>query len=82
MSLFEVLRVRGTVVLLRFLGAAALFLVLHLARIPLVLLARVLEVAMRRADAAATRAASQAPAGPINHFFHPGTREESVNVHA
>ncbi|PRX43841.1 hypothetical protein B0I33_1094 [Prauserella shujinwangii] len=69
MSTFDVLARYGTAALLRFAGAVVLFLLLHLARIPLVLAARVLEVAMRRLDGYATRQASQPPRGPINHYF-------------
>lgn len=69
MSTFDVLSRYGTAALLRFAGAVALFLALHLTRIPLVLAARVLEVAMRRLDGYATRQASRPPRGPINHYF-------------
>ncbi|HJQ45598.1 MAG TPA: hypothetical protein VJ870_04625 [Amycolatopsis sp.] len=84
MSLFEVLSRFGTAALLRFVSAVVLFLLLHLLRIPLVLIARVLEIAMCRANAYAARQASQAPRGPINQFFHPGNgfRGEATNVHA
>lgn len=84
MSMFEVLSRFGTWALLRFIGAAVLFLLLHLLRIPFVLTARVLEIAMRRANAAAARVASQPPRKPINQFFNPsnGFREEMSNVHA
>ncbi|RBM12126.1 hypothetical protein DI005_33240 [Prauserella sp. PE36] len=69
MSTFDVLRQYGTAALLRFAGAVVLFLVLHLVRIPLVLAARVLEVAMRRLDGFATRQASTPPRKPVNDFF-------------
>jgi hypothetical protein len=46
----------------------ALFLVLHLIRLPLVLMARALEVSMRFVDAYATRQASQYPTHPINRY--------------
>ncbi|WP_216210585.1 hypothetical protein [Amycolatopsis aidingensis] len=72
MSTFDVLRRYGTAALLRFAGAVLLFLLLHLVRIPLVLAARVLEVAMRRVDGYAVRQASQRPQGPINHYFDRG----------
>ncbi|HJQ48288.1 MAG TPA: hypothetical protein VJ870_18495 [Amycolatopsis sp.] len=84
MSLFEALRQRGTVALLGLAGAVAVFLLLHLIRMPLVLLARVLETSMRRIDAFAVRQASQPPRRAINQFFHPdnGFRGEAPNVHA
>ncbi|PXY31105.1 hypothetical protein [Prauserella muralis] len=81
MSTFDVLARYGTAALLRFVGAVVLFLLLHLARIPLVLLARVLEIAMRRIDAYAARQASRPPRRPINHYFdHSG--EEATGVYA
>jgi hypothetical protein len=84
MSAFEVLQRFGTAALLRFTTAVAVFLLLHLLRIPLVLIARVLEVSMRRIDAFAAKQASKPPTRPINQFFHPSSafREESSNVHA
>lgn len=69
MSTFDVLARYGTAALLRFVAAVLVFLLLHLARIPLVLAARVLEVAMRRLDTYAARQASQPPRHPINHYF-------------
>lgn len=54
MSTFAVLHTFGMTVLLRFIGALALFVVLHVVRLPLVLVARVLEVAMWRVDAYVT----------------------------
>lgn len=51
MSTFAVLHTYGLATLLRFLGALALFIALHLVRLPLVVAARVLEVAMFRVDA-------------------------------
>ena len=84
MSMFDVLQQHGTAALVRHLGAVAVFLLLHLIRIPLVVVARVLEIAMRRLDAFATRQASRPPTRPINHYFHhhTGFREEVSNVHA
>lgn len=84
MSVFEVLQRFGTAALLRFTGAVAVFLLLHLLRIPLVLVARVLEVSMRRIDAYAAKQASQPPRGPINQFFRPehAFQGEATNVHA
>ncbi len=69
MSTFDVLERFGTAALVRFAAAVALFLLLHLIRIPLVIAARVLEGVMRRADAYAAAQASRPPTGPINHFF-------------
>jgi hypothetical protein len=71
MSTFDVLEDRGTAALLKVFGAVALFLTLHLIRIPLVLIAAVLEGIMRRVDGYATRAATTAPVRPINQFFVP-----------
>ncbi|PXY35182.1 hypothetical protein BAY59_01245 [Prauserella coralliicola] len=83
MSTFEVLRQYGTGALLRFAGAVALFLVLHLVRIPLVLLARVLEVAMRRVDGFAIRQASTPPSRPVNDFFaDSASTREGARVYA
>lgn len=82
MSVFDVVQQRGTWVLVKFAAAVGFFLLLHIIRIPLVLAAKVLEIAMRRADAAATRVATTAPAGPVNQFFPPHPREEVPNAHA
>lgn len=81
MSTFDVLARYGTAALLRFAAAVALFLVLHLIRIPLVLVARVLEGVMRRVDAYAVTQASRPPSGPINHFFgHDTNGKEPSNA--
>lgn len=88
-SLFGVLARSGTTALLRFVGALLLFTVLHLVRLPLVLLARVLELSMRRVDAYVTGHATThtppSPPGPTG----PGasgstwfTREEEFRVYA
>lgn len=71
MSAFDVLDRYGTAALLRFLGAVALFVALHLVRLPFVLLARVLEVGMGRVDGYLTGALGTAtqPPGPSAH--HP-----------
>jgi hypothetical protein len=69
MSTFEVLQRYGTAALVRFAAAVVLFLVLHLARIPLVILAAVLEGVMRRVDGYAVRQASTRPLRPVNQFF-------------
>lgn len=83
MSIFEVLERRGTWVLLKFTGAVVVFLLLHLIRIPLVLLARMLEFTLRRLNGYAARQATAQPRGPVNQFFLPsnGFRGEAVNVH-
>jgi hypothetical protein len=78
---FDALERRGTLALLKFTGALVLFVLLHLARLPLVLAARVLEVALRRLDRYATDHARRAPTGPINHFY-PATNREEIHVHA
>ena len=82
-SVFEVLERYGTWVLLKFAAAVALFLALHLVRIPLVLAARVLEIALHRVNRFAARVSTQAPAGPVNQFFHStqALRGEATNVH-
>jgi hypothetical protein len=56
MSAWEVLVRFGTVRLLGFLLALLLFVALHLARLPLLLIARLLEAAMSRVDHAITAA--------------------------
>lgn len=67
MSAFDVLDRYGTAALLRFLGAVALFVALHLLRLPFVLLARLLEAGMGRVDGylsgALTSTAAPPPAG-------------------
>ncbi|WP_037360132.1 hypothetical protein [Amycolatopsis orientalis] len=76
MSTFEVLSRFGTLALVRHALTVLLFLVLHLVRIPLVLVARVLEGVMGELDRYATAQASRPPRGPINQFFpHESTRE-------
>lgn len=54
MTAFDVLDTYGAATLARFVGAVALFLLLHLIRWPLTVAVRVLTVAMRRVDAYAT----------------------------
>jgi hypothetical protein len=78
MTTFDVLDRYGTAALLRFASAVVLFLVLHLLRIPLVVLAAVLEGVMRRVDGYATRQASQGPQRPINQFFAGTTAREAT----
>ncbi len=63
----------GTWVLCKVFGAFALFLLLHLARIPLVLLARVLAGVIGELDGYTTRQITTPPAGPINHYYDPAT---------
>jgi hypothetical protein len=69
--LFRLLARNGTWALLRVFAALALFLVLHLIRIPLVVLARILAGVMARVDDYTTRRVATPPRGPINQFFDP-----------
>jgi hypothetical protein len=69
MSTFDVLQQHGTAALARHVGWLLLFLVLHLIRIPFVLIERVLAGALVRIDSAATTQASRMPRRPINQFF-------------
>lgn len=69
MSTFDVLQRYGTAALVRFAGTVALFLVLHLVRIPFVLAERVLAGVMVRLNTYATAQATRAPARPVNQFF-------------
>ncbi len=71
--LARLLERNGTWALLRIFAALALFLALHLIRIPLVLTVRVLAGVMARLDGYATTHVTRAPAGPINHYFDPHT---------
>jgi hypothetical protein len=71
-NLFDILTRHGTLALARFVGALMLFLVLHLARLPLLVAVRVLEAAMRRIN---TYATTLAPS-PIT------ARQEEDHVHA
>ncbi|RBM11091.1 hypothetical protein DI005_34875 [Prauserella sp. PE36] len=82
MSIFDVLERFGTLALLRFVGALLLFLMLHLLRIPFVLLVRVLEGVLRRIDGYAARQASRPPARPVNDFFHHTTDFRKGERHA
>lgn len=64
MSASDVLRRFGTWAFLRFVLALLTFLALHLARLPFVLIARLLETGMSRVDKAVTAAVSAAgPSG-------------------
>lgn len=58
MSASEVLQRFGTWVFLRFVLALVMFLALHLARLPFVLIIRLLEVGMSRVDKAVSAAVS------------------------
>ncbi|WP_328645210.1 hypothetical protein OHS58_34055 [Amycolatopsis sp. NBC_00348] len=70
MSTFEVLDRYGTWALIRHLITVLLFLTLHLLRIPLVLISRVLEGVMRELDRYATAQASRPRRRrPVNNFF-------------
>ncbi|SNR87428.1 hypothetical protein SAMN06265360_12634 [Haloechinothrix alba] len=73
MSGFDVLERYGTAALLRFLGLALAFALLHLARMPVVLTARALEVAMQRIDTHLTAGVSAASTGR-RHPHQPSTR--------
>jgi hypothetical protein len=81
---FEVLARFGTLGLARFVGALLLFLLLHLARMPLVILARVIEVCLCRVDAYATRqATTPASACPRPHtqWFTPTAKEARAHAY-
>jgi hypothetical protein len=82
MSVFEVVHRFGTWRLVLFTGSLLLFVVLHVVRIPLVLLALVLETTLRRLDGYATRQASSPPCGPVNHFYASETGKETRDGHA
>lgn len=82
MSAFEVLQRKGTLTLLGFTGALLVFVVLHLVRIPLVLLAAILAGVMARLDRTVTRLATEPPRGPINQFFPPNQHIQRETVHA
>lgn len=69
MSTFDVLEQHGTLALARHVGWLFLFLILHLIRIPFVLIERVLAGALVRIDRAATTQASRTPTRPVNQFF-------------
>ncbi|MFD9890956.1 hypothetical protein ACFWY9_16545 [Amycolatopsis sp. NPDC059027] len=69
MTTFDVLARFGTAALLRHVGTLVLFLLLHLLRIPFVLIERVLAEVMKRLDRYAVEQASRPPSRPINQFF-------------
>jgi hypothetical protein len=66
---FDVLSRYGTAALARHTGLVVLFLVLHLIRIPFVLIERVLAGVLARLDRAATAQASRPPTRRVNQFF-------------
>ena len=70
----------GTAALLRVFAALTLFLTLHLIRILLVLLVRVLDGVMSRVDTYTTAQVTARPRGPINHYFEPATRWEPAHA--
>lgn len=63
----------GTWALCKVFGAFFLFLLLHLARIPLVLLVRVLAGVIGELDGYTTRQITTPPKGPVNYYFDPAT---------
>ena len=63
MSAFEVVQRYGTWALLRFVLALLAFVALHLVRLPLLWVARVLEVCMRRIDGFVVAGLPPRPAG-------------------
>jgi hypothetical protein len=64
MTASDVLTRFGTWALVKFTAALVLFVLLHLVRMPVLLLVAVLNAAMARVDAAVTSAVSR-PAGPF-----------------
>ncbi|QYN23150.1 hypothetical protein [Amycolatopsis sp. DSM 110486] len=83
MNVFEVLERKGTLVLLGFLAALLGFVVLHLIRIPLVLLAAILAGVMARLNTSLQRLATEPARGPVNQFFPPNfpvTRKEPAHA--
>ncbi|MFI5611334.1 hypothetical protein [Amycolatopsis sp. NPDC051903] len=69
MTTFDVLQRFGTLALIRHALTVLLFLALHLIRIPLVLLARILEWLMRRLNDYAAAQATRPQRGPVYQFF-------------
>lgn len=91
MSAFDVLDRYGTGALVRFLGAVALFVALHLLRLPFVLLARLLEVGMGRVDGYLTGSLAADPAtagrpstgaGGASRFWMPAVSVDRKETHA
>ena len=80
--LLAMLERRGTWALCKVFGAFALFLTLHLVRIPLVLLVRVLAGVIGRVDGYTTRQITTPPRGPINHYYDPVTTMAGSWEHA
>ncbi|MEU9686147.1 hypothetical protein [Amycolatopsis japonica] len=72
----------GTWALCKVVGAVTLFLALHLARIPLVLLVRILAGVIARVDGYTTRQITTPPTGPINHYYDPATTMPGSWEHA
>ncbi|MBB5852506.1 hypothetical protein ACFQ05_04395 [Amycolatopsis umgeniensis] len=72
----------GTWVLCKVFGAFALFLALHLIRIPLVLLVRVLAGVIGELDGYTSRQITTPPRGPINHYYDPATTMAGSWEHA
>ncbi|MFD6073327.1 hypothetical protein [Amycolatopsis lurida] len=64
---------RGTWALCKVFAAFAVFLALHLIRIPLVLLVRILAGVIGELDGYTTRQITTPPRGPINHYYDPAT---------
>lgn len=70
MSAFDVLDKFGTAALLKFFAAVAAFVLLHVLRIPIFLLAKLLEIGMVRIDRhLAGSIAAAPPTRPHNDFF-------------
>jgi hypothetical protein len=74
MSASEVLQRFGTWAFLRFVLALVMFLALHLARLPFVLIVRLLETGMSRVDKAVTAAVSAAGASGAARTAGEGAR--------
>lgn len=74
MSASEVLQRFGTWAFLRFVLALVMFLALHLARLPFVLMVRLLEAGMSRVDKAVTAAVSAAGASGADRTAWEGGR--------
>jgi len=69
-SAFDVLHHYGARALIGFLFTIAVFVALHLIRLPLLGAARALETAMHRVNARLTRAVDTPPAGPSRTRRH------------
>ncbi|MFD6073280.1 hypothetical protein [Amycolatopsis lurida] len=73
---------RGTWALCKVFVAFAVFLMLHLVRIPLVLLVRILAGVIGELDGYTTRQITTPPRGPINHYYDPTTTMAGSWEHA